>query len=244
MRNYETSIFCFFYFIDLLHSFWAIFCFSLTPEANDQALSVLRDPVFLLTSLTALFYFLTGVYHLNIKKILVACNFTRLDQKAIEFVTSTFGHIDGAERELDDLRKEITDLKARKDSSRRSYLSLIKARTGNGPSTEAEEDRRTDAATKAGRLEERIARALSLSPVELLRMQGTMVLNKAMARSIEQDEKRMMSGALDAQMSIIRQLLEQQSCICGTPIRTTGMGKGRLNHLLEKLKERKELECR
>ena len=32
-----------------------------------------------------------------IKKILVACNFTRLDQKAIEFVTSTFGHIDGAE---------------------------------------------------------------------------------------------------------------------------------------------------
>jgi nucleotide-binding universal stress UspA family protein len=32
-----------------------------------------------------------------IQKILVACNFTRLDQKAIEFVTSTFGHIDGAE---------------------------------------------------------------------------------------------------------------------------------------------------
>jgi hypothetical protein len=53
-------------------AFWAIFCLSLTPEANDQALSVLRDPVFLLISLTALLYFLKGISHLNIKNILVA----------------------------------------------------------------------------------------------------------------------------------------------------------------------------
>ena len=32
-----------------------------------------------------------------IQKILVAYNFTHLDQKAIEFVTSTFGHIEGVE---------------------------------------------------------------------------------------------------------------------------------------------------
>jgi nucleotide-binding universal stress UspA family protein len=32
-----------------------------------------------------------------IQKILVAFNFTHLDQKAIEFVTSTFAHIDGIE---------------------------------------------------------------------------------------------------------------------------------------------------
>ena len=32
-----------------------------------------------------------------IKKILVAYNFSHLDQKAIEFVTNTFGHIDGVE---------------------------------------------------------------------------------------------------------------------------------------------------
>jgi nucleotide-binding universal stress UspA family protein len=32
-----------------------------------------------------------------IQKILVAYNFTHLDQKAIEFVTSTFAHIDGVE---------------------------------------------------------------------------------------------------------------------------------------------------
>jgi len=32
-----------------------------------------------------------------IQKILVAYNFTHLDQKAIEFVTNTFAHIDGAE---------------------------------------------------------------------------------------------------------------------------------------------------
>ena len=32
-----------------------------------------------------------------IQKILVAYNFTHLDQKAIEFVTSTFAHLDGIE---------------------------------------------------------------------------------------------------------------------------------------------------
>jgi len=32
-----------------------------------------------------------------IQKILVAYNFTHLDQKAIEFVTNSFAHIDGAE---------------------------------------------------------------------------------------------------------------------------------------------------
>lgn len=32
-----------------------------------------------------------------IQKILVAYNFTQLDQKAIEFVTTTFAHLDGAE---------------------------------------------------------------------------------------------------------------------------------------------------
>ena len=32
-----------------------------------------------------------------IQKILLAYNFTRLDQKAIEFVTSAFAHIDGVE---------------------------------------------------------------------------------------------------------------------------------------------------
>ena len=34
---------------------------------------------------------------MTIQKILVAFNFTHLDQKAIEFVTSTFAHIDGIE---------------------------------------------------------------------------------------------------------------------------------------------------
>jgi len=32
-----------------------------------------------------------------IQKILIAYNFTQLDQKAIEFVTNTFAHLDGAE---------------------------------------------------------------------------------------------------------------------------------------------------
>ena len=53
-------------------AFWATFCLALAPEANDQALSVLRDPVFLLIALTAIWYFLKGLREQNTKSIMMA----------------------------------------------------------------------------------------------------------------------------------------------------------------------------
>ena len=53
-------------------AFWATFCLALAPEANDQALSVLRDPVFLLIALTAIWYFIKGLREQNKKSIMMA----------------------------------------------------------------------------------------------------------------------------------------------------------------------------
>lgn len=43
-------------------AFWAALCFALTPEANDQTLMVLRDPVFLLLALSAVWCALRGLH--------------------------------------------------------------------------------------------------------------------------------------------------------------------------------------
>jgi nucleotide-binding universal stress UspA family protein len=64
-----------------------------------------------------------------IQKILVAYNFTHLDQKAIEFVTNTFAHIDGAEitffhayTPIPDIETQASEVTAKLKGSL-SYLS-------------------------------------------------------------------------------------------------------------------------
>ena len=53
-------------------AFWSIFFLALTPEANDQALSVLRDPIFLLITLTGIWFFLSGLLERSLNKIMLA----------------------------------------------------------------------------------------------------------------------------------------------------------------------------
>jgi 4-amino-4-deoxy-L-arabinose transferase-like glycosyltransferase len=59
-------------------AFWATLCFALTPEANDQALSVIRDPVFLLAALTAVFFLLQGIRQQRLKMVVLAMFFVGL----------------------------------------------------------------------------------------------------------------------------------------------------------------------
>ena len=51
---------------------WATLCFALTPQANEQVPKVLRDPVFLLTTLTYVLCMLKGLRHKSVKQILWA----------------------------------------------------------------------------------------------------------------------------------------------------------------------------
>ncbi len=50
-------------------AFWATLCFALTPEANEQIPSVLRDPVFLLLALATVHFFLKGLASKSIQFI-------------------------------------------------------------------------------------------------------------------------------------------------------------------------------
>jgi hypothetical protein len=50
----------------------------LTPEANNQALSVIRDPVFLLAALTAVFFLLKGICQQRLNMVVLALLFTGL----------------------------------------------------------------------------------------------------------------------------------------------------------------------
>ena len=51
---------------------WATLCFALTPQANEQVQKVLRDPVFLLTTLTYVLCMLKGLRQKSIKQIVWA----------------------------------------------------------------------------------------------------------------------------------------------------------------------------
>ena len=51
---------------------WATLCFALTPQANEQVQKVLRDPAFLLTTMTYVLCMLKGLRHNSIKQILWA----------------------------------------------------------------------------------------------------------------------------------------------------------------------------
>jgi 4-amino-4-deoxy-L-arabinose transferase-like glycosyltransferase len=53
-------------------AFWAALCLAITPEANTQALSVIRDPVFLLTALTAVLFLLKGIRQQRLKMVVLA----------------------------------------------------------------------------------------------------------------------------------------------------------------------------
>jgi 4-amino-4-deoxy-L-arabinose transferase-like glycosyltransferase len=73
-------------------AFWAALCFALTPESNDQALSVIRDPVFLLAALTAVFFLLKGIRQQRLKMVVLALFFTGLSflfrVEGVVFVTT------------------------------------------------------------------------------------------------------------------------------------------------------------
>jgi 4-amino-4-deoxy-L-arabinose transferase-like glycosyltransferase len=51
---------------------WAGICLALTPEANELAMRVIRDPIFLLTALTAILFFLKGIREQSLKNIFFA----------------------------------------------------------------------------------------------------------------------------------------------------------------------------
>ncbi len=136
-------------------------------------------------------------------------------------------------------RKRLEKLMDLNTSARDSYSRLISEISGDENNEKRLKDR-AGIATRMGRLEERLSTAWSRAYVEILRKQGKRSLERAISSREESTKKRIMYGVHEAQQSIVEEILERKTCICGTSIGTTGMGRERLKHVLNNLEERKK----
>ncbi len=157
------------------------------------------------------------------------------------------------ENELSELRSRKKELAGKVEGQKKRIISFLedtkKARddytmivgdlsTGDGGSHQEINGAKT--AEMVGRIEERLSNAWSNAYVELLREQGERALKKAIIQREDSTRKRIMYGVHEAQQAIVEEILRRSTCICGTSIATTGMGRERLKHLHENLGERKK----
>jgi DNA repair exonuclease SbcCD ATPase subunit len=141
--------------------------------------------------------------------------------------------------QMKESRKKMEKLMDLNRRAMDSYSRLIGEISGDDKS-EKDVKNRTGIATRIGRLEERLSSAWSRAYVEILRKQGKRSLEKAVSFREESTRKRIMFGVHEAQQSIVEEILERRTCICGTPIGTSGMGRERLKHVLKNLEEKKK----
>ncbi len=146
--------------------------------------------------------------------------------------------IDRIAKDIDHSEKHIRDLSNRKEETGKRYRAVMKGLV-DGTDADHGKKKRTIAATRAGRLEEKLEIAWSRSPIEMLRPLAEKALDRAREKKEGSNGRRLLFGAMEAQIAIVNEVMERKSCICGTSIARTGMGKERLEHLLSNLEERK-----
>ena len=93
-------------------------------------------------------------------------------------------------------------------------------------------------AIKAARLNivrEHLQEGLSRAGSELLRSRAEKALENVINEREERTRRRILYGSFESQASIVREIIRKRECICSAPIGTSGMGRERLEDLLEKL---------
>jgi hypothetical protein len=139
--------------------------------------------------------------------------------------------------DIETSRKRILELAEESRKAREDY-SLIVGNLSKG--SKKGSDPEMDAATRAGRIQERLSNAWSGAYVALLRKRSESALKKAISTREESTRKRILFGVHEAQEAIVEEILNRKTCICGSSIGTTGMGRERLKHLLDTIGGRKE----
>lgn len=168
---------------------------------------------------------------------------TKLNRAAQKRLKALRSEVKVIENELNELSTGIEDREKELKMSRSSYLEVIQGLTGPNLRDDVTK-RRTEAAKETGMLIERLAVSWKNSPVEMLRPLAEPALKRSMERMVRIDQMKMMTGAVTAQISIVDEVLNRKSCICGTPIGKTGMGRERLSHLIQVLEEKRSTNSR
>lgn len=142
-------------------------------------------------------------------------------------------------QELNALEKEISEMQDGIGSSKAKYLEVIRNLTqeldDGDPALE-----RARAAKRTGIYVERSHEYWSRASIEFLRPLAEPALKRARKKKGELERMKMMAGAISAQLSIVEEIFRRKSCICGKSIAKTGMGRERLEHLMEVLERKRE----
>ncbi|MBN1389202.1 MAG: AAA family ATPase [Candidatus Thermoplasmatota archaeon] len=84
-------------------------------------------------------------------------------------------------------------------------------------------------------MNERISSFLASAGREVLRSMTERAMDICASEREERTRRRMKVGALEAQASIVRSILERERCMCGTSVGRSGIGKERIESLLTRL---------
>ncbi len=93
-------------------------------------------------------------------------------------------------------------------------------------------------AIKAARLsfvQEDLRESLSRAGSEVLRSRAERAVVNIIDKREERTRRRILYGSFESQASIVREIIRNRRCICSSSIGTSGMGRERLEDLLEKL---------
>jgi hypothetical protein len=147
------------------------------------------------------------------------------------------------EKEIEQLSSDIEDIKTKVDLYYSRYINILKMISSRESQSDSER-RRTDAARTVGKMIEKARIGFELASIEMIRPLGEKAFKKAIEKKDRLDEMRLMTGAISAQMSIVNEIFQRRSCICGTPIGKTGMGRERIEHLISKLEHKRDINSR
>ncbi len=140
---------------------------------------------------------------------------------------------------LERSRERLEELSGDVDRTRQAYQGVIEKMSSSIGEDEIKV-KMTRSAERLGRLKERLSEGWKRASITMIRPLAVRAHERAVSFREEESRRRMLFGAFEAQLSIVNEVIERETCICGAPIGRTGAGKKRLVHLKERLEEKKD----
>ncbi len=156
-----------------------------------------------------------------------------------EEISRLRGRADVLSDELEGVRVEIEELGRGMRLSKGAYDRALRSIAHLGTLSDRER-----ASAREAVLEEmyqsRLRDYLASAGREVLRPLAEKALGRILSEKELMLKRRLRYGALEAQASVVREVIKRRSCICSNPVGRSGMGRERLDALLGRLEEGKE----
>ncbi|MGA1821474.1 MAG: AAA family ATPase [Thermoplasmatota archaeon] len=163
---------------------------------------------------------------------------TETSSPHLEKRLSIIGKIDALDEEIYSVEKAIEETEARIDEVSGDYRSSLAdiSKLGN---PEVGMEKLARKASEMDHSASLITKYLDSAGREILRPLSEESLEKTLAERERKLRSKLLYGAYEAQAEIISEVIRRESCICGTEIGKTGMGRNHLESLHRKILDRK-----